>query len=738
MLTRRMAIAMAAASVCLLGAGPVQAVREAREEPVEGAADADAGGDFAASRLLRRAQDLLLASESERGVRMIETVIEQYPGSDVRYQAYLALGKHFADKFEPAQAIVYFGRIKELEARDSLSPELKDLFVESLYLTGVAQFKMRQYDKAFPVLRKIAADYANTVWANQSYYYIGMCHFALERWNQAIDALSLVGTYVDPNADGTDFVEAGRRLYVKVSDGDLSILYGLGNEVAVTVKATSGDQEAIRCIPLSSDATVFIGSIPTRPGLAVTNDAVLQLIGGDKVQVAYSDVNTQAGEKDIPRLKDVRVVSSGDVFFSLGDGETRAKSGFVGQPVHVALSDVDLDVSPRADKATVRIVSRYRAEPDEAEERNEGKGEGFAQFLEAEETYRVRDELVLELVETDTNAVVRSGRFVGAFDTVAVAADAEVDKADAVLACQEGDELVAVYIDVLHAGGEVNREVTARVPVGGAIDTHPTASQSVVFDATVRARKDIVEAQAYLELARIFNDMGLRDGAGQNADEGLARVSGIIGTQESIDPTLKEQAFKLKWELHMAKRDYDAAIATCRAFNTLFPDSAFVDQALLGIGRIKLEAKSYDEAIVVFNQILALKTSLAKAEAQFLIATCIEAQEGGIEQAIGHYSLCAERYPDSAFAGPSLARLIDYHVDTKDFARASDLLAQVFQDYPDAEFLDAMLLKWVIVAFRVGDFRVAHEKCSTLIFQYPGSKHAVKAKELLPTIEEKL
>ncbi len=736
MLTKNEMVCALALGACLMSARPVEAVREAKERPAE---SADAESDYAAQRLLRRAQDLLLAQESERGVRMLESIAEQYPASDVRYEAFLALGKHFVDAFEPLQAVAYFGRIKELERRDPLSDEMRNILVESLYLTGVSYFKLRQYDKAFPALRKVTAQYSNTVWANQAYYYIGMCHFVQERWTQAIDALSLVGTYIDPDSEIAQYVEAGRRLYVKVSDGDLPILYGMGHQVMITVKAASGDTETVRCIPLAGNSEIFIGSIPTRPGSAVATNDMLEVVGGDVISVVYTDVNTEAGEKDVPRSKDVRLVSSAGVFFTLGDYETRAKYGFVGQPAFLVLTDVDQDVSPAADKAALRIMSRYRVDPEDREERTGAEGSGFTDFLESEEEeFKVRDELTVVLTEVDTNAVIHSGRFVGSFPIIAAPPGGEADKQDDVVSCVEGDELVAVYVDALHEAGEFNRDVTAKIVVGGEINTHPQASQNIVIDPTVRASKELVESQAFLELAQIFNDMGLRHGAAEKADEGLDRVVSIIGMQESIDPTLKEQAFKLKWELHMAKQDYDAAIATCRAFNALFPNSAFVDQALLGIGRIKWAAKEYAEAISVFNQVLNLKTSMAKADAQYAIAQCTEESSGSIERAVGLYRLCAERYPDSAFAGPSLSKLVDYYIETKDYAQASDTLVKVFEDYPDADFLDAMLLKWVMVAFRMGDFRTAHEKCTTLIFQYPGSKYAKKANEVLPTIEERL
>lgn len=81
---------------------------------------------------------------------------------------------------------------------------------------------------------------------------------------------------------------------------------------------------------------------------------------------------------------------------------------------------------------------------------------------------------------------------------------------------------------------------------------------------------------------------------------------------------------------------------------------------------------------------------------------------------------------------------MEYYLESRDYARADDQLEQIFEDYPDANFLDVMLLRWVYVAYRMGNFQKAHDKCSQLIFEYPASPHAAKAKQLLPTIKGEL
>jgi len=691
--------------------------------------------EFVARRLLRRAQDLLLAKETERGVKMLEAIIEQYQTSPVRYEAYLALGKHYLEAGDYPRAINYLRHLNELKKPDKEpTGRALDLYLEGLYQTGAAYFRMRQFANAFPILRKITNNYPNTVWANQSYYYIGMCHFVQGNWNKAIEALSLVGTFIDPDSPSVRYAEAGRRFYVKVQDADLPVLHRLGKKVAVEMATARGDKETVDCSPLAGNADIFIGSIPTRVGKPTPGNGVIEVVGGDSLTTRYLDDNTKDGEKNVAREKKVEVVSTATLRFTLGTYQARASAAFLGQPLFVLLRDVDLDTTDRADKVAVKVVSRYRREP-----REDILAEGLGAAIEAAERpqYATRDEVTVELAELGGGG--HSGRFGGSVRLVPVRPGQPVDKTDHLLTAAPGDQVVATYVDELHIQGRVPRQVTARIEVIGEIDGRPRATQNVVPDPILKSKKLLVEATAYLELARIFRSMGLMKGAKAKAAEGLARVDTVVRLRSPVPSSLREEAFRLKWELYIVQDDFRNAMATCRLFNRLYPDSPFVDQALMGIGRIRMENKEYQEAIRVFRQILSLPHSQAKAEAQFLIAQATEAMgPERREAAIAQYKVCADRYPESAYAGRALAKLVDYYVESRDYARADDLLGQIFQDYPDGDFLDSMLLKWVIVAFRMGNYQKAHEKCSQLIFEYPASEHAKKAKEILPRIESRL
>jgi TolA-binding protein len=744
-------VAVLAAGLLLPAAAEAQ--RPARKRG-EGAA---AGGNYAAFQLLQKGQELLASGEHDRGTKILETIIEQYPADPIRFKAYLALGKHALERSEQMEAIGHLRNLKGLEQPGvELDAETRDLFLEGLYLQGIAFFQTRQYAQAFPLLRRITNDFPNTVWANQSYYYIGMCHFAQGNWNKAIEALGLVGTFVDDASNAVEYAEAGRRFYVKIQDTDLPVLAKLGEDVKVTITAASGDTETVSLVPLPGDGQASIGSVATALGEPKPGDDVLQIRGGDRITTSYIDGNTLDGEKDVGRSREVQVVGTASLAFTRGDFESQAAAAFLGQPLFVVLADADLDVSPQADEARVRITVRFKEE--EEDEQAGGRGVDLERILRTEEdAWRTRDEIVLSLRELSpvlaappagdqpageaaAAGPVHSGRFGGQVTLAAFVVDQPVDQADGLLTAAVGDEIVASFLDERHIGGTSPRTASARIEVAAEIDSTPRAVQYEVGDPVVAARKNLVESAAYLELGRIFKAMGLVKGAREKVAEGLGRVEPIIRRAGDIPRSLTEEAFRTKWDLHIVADDFEAAIRTCELFNRLYPESPFVDVALLQIGKIKEERKLPQEAIGVYRRVLGLPASQVKAEAQYRIAQATEklGTVNAAEQSILEYKACAERYPDSPFAGEALGKLVDYHVEKKDNAAANDLLEQIFQDYPDAGFLDAMLLKWVLVAYRSGDPQKAYDKCTQLLFEYPESSYAERARAILPKIEQKV
>jgi TolA-binding protein len=240
----------------------------------------------------------------------------------------------------------------------------------------------------------------------------------------------------------------------------------------------------------------------------------------------------------------------------------------------------------------------------------------------------------------------------------------------------------------------------------------------------------------------------------------LKKVNAIILDRNKITSELLEQAFKLKWESEILKEDFAAATATCQAFNRLYPQSVLADQALMALSRALAEKGEYAEAVTSYQRVLALQNPISAAEAQFRIGEVRHEQvdkqfeakhksrwtEAGRVAAterhramggsIAAYRKTYQAYPESAYAAKSLSEVVRFYVDTEDFAQASDLLEQVFADFPDAAFLDEMLLLWAQVAFRMGDNSVAQQKLQQLVFDYPSSKHVAEAQKKLAALKQ--
>ena len=497
-------LAIGVIALLLAAPGVAEAQRPVRQR---GGAQAEKKGDagnYAAFQLLRKGQELLDSGEHDRGQKILETIIEQYPNDPIRFKAYLGLGKHALSRSEQMEAIGYLRNLKGLEQPGvEMDAETRELFLEGLYLQGIAFFQTRQYAQAFPLLRRITNDFPNTIWANQSYYYIGMCHFAQGNWNKAIEALGLVGTFVDEKTGAVEYAEAGRRFYVKIHDTDLPVLDKLGEEVKVKVTSASGDSETVSLVPLPGDENTSIGSVATALGKAKPGDDVLQVIGGDTIRTSYVDNNTLEGKKDVDRSREVKVVSSASLLFTRGDFESQAVAAFLGQPVFVLLSEADLDISPKADSATVRVLSRFKEEETDEVRSSVSTGVDIEKMLRSEEEqWRTRDEITITLAELKALAAeaaagaaapppsagddVHTGRFGGQFPLVPFVEDQPVDRADAALTAAVGDEIVATFVDELHVGGTAPRTVTAATTVASEIDSKPRAVQYEVGDPVVR------------------------------------------------------------------------------------------------------------------------------------------------------------------------------------------------------------------------------------------------------------
>jgi len=684
--------------------------------------------DYKAKTMLDKGLDLLADRQEERGLKLIASIPRMFPTSKIRFKAYLDLGKYYLSKRRLGLAVRNFRQVEK-----SKDPQQR---AEAVYQIGICYFRQNRFAKAFTALRKVTNEYPWSVYANEAYYYIGQCHFKMGQWSKAIEALEMVGTSVPANVKGVAFAEAGQRLYVKVTDKDLSVRLGPTGTFKLNVQAKSGDTEQVEMAPLGRLKGNYIGSVRTQAGGAKNADGVLQFIGGDTITVSYIDQNTESGDMNRKLVTNVKLVSSAAIGFTDGAYREYVEGAFGERDCFVRVRDLDRDVSKGRDKISVKVSSEYKVPAPEAADEEKSPHE-------AKKT-RLRDTVTLTLTETGPH----TGIFVGSFVPKVAANQAAVRQGDAALSAIKDDELVLEYIDTAHIHGRDPRKLTGRVKLLLGQIQDVKIEHRVVNDRQLKARKNLIEAKILLKLGNVFKDVGLNKKAYEKAKEGLEKINEVISTSVKADlnRSILEQAFQVKWELLLVQDKLREAIGVCSTLTRLYPDSALVDDALFKIAAAKLQAKEYNQALSIFSEITRLPSSEMKAEAQFNVAVIHEMtarKQAGtrrpeLSKALLAYKKCAETYPDSPFADKSLEKIANYYITTKDYARAIELMERVCQDYPDADFLDRMLLKWIIAAYRMGNYKLAKQKAEQLIAEYPDSKLAPKARNFLKAIESNL
>ena len=751
---------------------PSWAVAQDSERPRRARVSADI--DRRAKHLYDKAIELMEYKQYDRGLEMLNSVVRDNQGTMLAHMAHMAIGKHYLDQRKHKESLSHFMLLTRLLAPvpgEAQTPEVVELYNESLFQAGLANYQSGQYAAGFPLFRRLTEVAGKTKWANMAYFYIGMSHYNLKNWNKAIDSLSLVGTEVsdegaETTEEGEDLgrIEIGQRFYAKIEDADVPIMRKLGQPIKALVEVSSGDRETITGAPVPGKKHEMLASAPTELGAPIQDDGKIQMIGGDILTVTYIDDSTLDGEKGVSRSGKVRAVSTGTVGFYLGDYSTPAYIAYPGQPQVVMLRDADLDKTPQAETVTLTISARYKVEAKEAADTDDLL-DIFALEDEEEDAWKERDSITITLEERLQPGVfsqdIRTGIFAGKIQLAPVGEGVEPKSDDDVLHTDELDELLVTYNDEVHLYGDNPRESDSKIKVSGSVNSGVTADQYVVFEELLKARKGSVEAEALAGLGEIYKDMGLDQRATLRAKEALGKVDPIIINRKKLPSDIVENAFRLKWESELIKDDFAAATATCLAFNRLYPESVLADQALMTLGRSLVDRGDFQQAVSVYGRVLQLENPISGAEAQFRIGEALQQQakekieaedahnskwgRAGLSKAtalqnamgasIAAYRKTYQNYPESSFAADALGRVVRHYVDTEAFAQAADLLESVFNEYPDAAFLDEMLMLWAKVAYRMGDKAMAQTKLRQLIFDYPTSKQAGDARKMLAGLE---
>ncbi len=744
--------------------------------------------DRAAKQLLLAGDMRYEAAELEKAAEIWQSVIERYPRSKVRFEAHLKLGSyHLQKKQAYDKARAHFEAAAGEENRDDSQR------AEATLQVGVCFYEARHYGQCFEMMRRVIERFPVSTQVNQAYYYIGLGHFKQGHYGRAIESLERVGTAVGQGDQNAEKLEAGKRFYVKIEDADLAILEK-DDSVPVTLTTTEGDEEKLSCVPVGRNVRVVLGSLPSRLGRPQKGNGVLEVTGTSKVTVRYTDSHTAARQFNTARQRQVAVVGNALVQVMDGAFSEGLQGVVLGKEVNLQVSDADRDVGDGADTLQARVeVLRQKTAEEIETERNKlllerknkpqdpkplapGKppivpGIAGVRLEEPEpevDPYKVVDSVLVSFTEVrlprietrvirpaDANATKEGNATLPApvlaptpedpsLHTGVFRASVPLDQAEAVTAgnarleSRPGDWVRIVYLDQSNITPQP-REITtmARCVEGNLGGVRVTRTE--IADEQLALKTKLKTASALTFIGAQYKDFGLEQKAQSKFREALAVCEEAADEARKLGGAMLEETYVQLWRIYFAMDQLDLAAAMSLRLQREFPESGFLDEAILQQARVAQKRGDFPRAIALFSNLTSLTKSQLRGEGQYGIGECYEemakaaaraSSEPLFERAFQAYKAVFDQFPESGRVGDAVAKMANFYYQKQDFARAVDVFEKVLADHPDANFLDVILFNYGRCLYRMDRKSDAKRRFDQLIDEFPESPLAAEAKRI--------
>ncbi len=753
--------------------------------------------DRAARKLLQAGDLRYDAGEQEKALEIWQSVVERYPRSKVRYQAHLKLGEHHLTKgnaYDKARA--HFETVAGEENTDTEQRALATLKM------GVCLFEGRHYGQCFKVMRKVIEEFPVAEQVNEAYYYIGLGHFKQGHYGRSISALEKVGTAVGQKDQNAEKLEAGKRFFVKIEDADLAILeknetvpikvrtsqgdeetvecLPVGRNVRVVLgsiptrlgKARKGNG----IIEVTGTAKVQVDyvdshtadrafNVDRKKAVTVVGNALVQVMDGafsealqgvvlgKEANIQVSDADRDVSDKsDVIKVKVQVLRQKTPVEIEEEKAKLIAEGAIVSPaPVEKPVAPVVPGVEPVEEQVQVdpfKVVDTVEMILKESEKKPEEKvitkpvdlGQREPEDTPAEppaqtaKTPGLGDDLVEEINQEQKDGTIHTGLFRG---TIPVESESNVVNDDAKLQAQSGDLIRVSYQDALNiSAGPRDLFAAAKCVEGNLGGVRVTRTE--IGDAELALKTKLKTASALTQIGTQYRDFGLDDKAQRKYEEALGVCEEIAAEARKIGGGLLEETYVQLWRIYFAMDRLNLAAAMSLRLQREFPESIYLDEAILQQARVAQKSGDFARAIALYTNLTRLTKSQLRGEGQYGIGECYEdmakAARGNAEQmyerAFQAYKMVFDQHPESGRVGDAVAKMASFYYQKKDYGRAVDVFEKVLSDHPDANFLDVILFNYGRCLFRLDRRAEARKRFDQLIDEFPESQLAPEAKRI--------
>ena len=335
--------------------------------------------------------------------------------------------------------------------------------------------------------------------------------------------------------------------------------------------------------------------------------------------------------------------------------------------------------------------------------------------------------------------VVDNSIHTGVFRTTVTLGKAEkIVAGDQVLQALPGDKVRLVYLDERNSGEGIQQvQSEARCIEGNLGGVRVT--RAVISNQELRLQTELKTAGALTNIASRYKEFGLKSNANDKYRQALAVCEEVAREASKLGGRLLEETYVQLWQIYFEMDRLELAAAMAQRLQREFPNSGFVDDALLQLADVARKGGNLQRAIGIYSRLVNMKTSQLRGEAQFGIAQCYEQMATGStgtgaaqlrDRAFQEYKKVFDQFPDSGRVGEAVSRMANYYYQQRDFSRAVDTFETVLSDYPDAKFLDVILFNYGRCLYRMNRRSEAGRRFDQLIQEFPESPLASDAKKI--------
>ena len=322
--------------------------------------------------------------------------------------------------------------------------------------------------------------------------------------------------------------------------------------------------------------------------------------------------------------------------------------------------------------------------------------------------------------------------------TVSLVKIEQVIEGDAMLQALPGDFVRLVYLDERNSGEGIRQvQSEARCIEGNLGGVRVT--RAIISDRELRVRTRLKTADALTNIGNRYKEFGLKKNADAKYRQALLVSEDVATVASRLGGKLLEETYVQLWQIYFEMDRLELAAAMAQRLQREFPDSGFVDDALLQLADVARTQGNFQRAIGIYTRLVGIESSQLRGEAQFGIAQCYDQMAAAAtgtaaaqlqDRAFQEYKKVFDRFPDSGRVGESVSRMANHYYEQRDFSRAVDTFETVLSDYPDAKFLDVILFNYGRCLYRMNRRVEARKRFDQLIADFPESPLASDAKKI--------